>query len=191
MTQLKSNLMIESPLHTKRLKLQLISLSDMEFIHDLLCQEETDQYNALGIPGSMEETISMASPWISDNQQKEIVNRTWIVEDTATNEKIGLFGLKLSNNKYHRGEVWYKNHPKQWGKGYATEALNRVLDFGFDDCNLHRVQAGCAVENIASIRVLEKVGMIREGRGRKVLPLKSGWSDNFEYYILETDPRNK
>jgi len=183
--------MIESPLLTVRLKLQLISHSDLEFIHDLLCQKETDQYNALGIPESLEETISMVSPWINDNQRETVLNRTWIVEDFTNNSKIGLFGLKLSNNKYNRGEVWYKNHPNHWGKGYATEALNRVLDFGFEDCNLHRIQAGCAVENIASIRVLEKVGMIKEGRGRKLLPLKSGWSDNFEYSILETDPRNK
>jgi RimJ/RimL family protein N-acetyltransferase len=40
------------------------------------------------------------------------------------------------------------------GKGHGTEAVNRVLDFGFNDLNLHRIKAGCAVENIAS-KVLE------------------------------------
>ncbi|WP_367753072.1 hypothetical protein [Flavobacterium sp. WC2430] len=35
----------------------------------------------------------------------------------------------------------------------------------------------------------KKAGMIREGRGRQVLPLKTGWSDNFEYSLLETDKR--
>lgn len=92
-------------------------------------------------------------------------------------------------NSYHRGEVWYKIHPDHWKNGFATEALNRVLDFGFNECNLHRIQAGCAVDNIGSIRVLEKAGMIKEGRGRKLLPLKSGWSDNFEFSILESDNR--
>jgi RimJ/RimL family protein N-acetyltransferase len=62
-----------------------------------------------------------------------------------------------------------------------------MLDFGFNTLNLHRIEAGCAVENIGSIRVLEKCGFTKEGRGRKVLPLKSGWSDNFEYAILETE----
>ena len=64
-----------------------------------------------------------------------------------------------------------------------------MIDYGFDKLNLHRIQAGCAVENTGSIKVLEKVGMKREGRGRQILPLKSGWSDNFEYSILETDKR--
>jgi ribosomal-protein-alanine N-acetyltransferase len=183
--------MIESPLLTTRLKLQLISHSDLQFIHDLLSHEETDRYNALGIPESLEDTISTVVPWIHDNQRVIVMNRTWVVEDIVDNLKVGLFGLKLSRDHYRRGEVWCKCHPGQWNKGYATEALNRVLDFGFGDCNLHRIQAGCAVDNLASIRVLEKVGMIKEGRGRQILPLKSGWSDNFEYSILETDKRQQ
>ena len=181
--------MIESTLLTSRLKLRLITHADLQFIHDLLSHEETDRYNALGIPESFEDTISIVIPWIHDNQEMIIFNRTWIVEDTIDNHKVGLFGLKLSRDQYRRGEVWCKCHPDYWNKGYATEALNRVLDFGFDNCNLHRIQAGCAVDNKASIRVLEKVGMIREGRGRQILPLKSGWTDNFEYSILETDKR--
>jgi ribosomal-protein-alanine N-acetyltransferase len=51
------------------------------------------------------------------------------------------------------------------GKGYAIAALNNILDFGFDILNLQRIQAGSAVGNIGSIKVLEKAGMMREGRG--------------------------
>lgn len=75
------------------------------------------------------------------------------------------------------------------GKGFGTEALNLFLDFGFKNLKLHRITAGCAIDNIGSIKVLEKVGMKREGHARQSLPLKSGWSDNFEYAILETDKR--
>jgi ribosomal-protein-alanine N-acetyltransferase len=64
-----------------------------------------------------------------------------------------------------------------------------VIRFGFDNLNLHRIEAGCAVNNIGSIKVLEKAGMVREGKGRQVLPLKTSWSDNFLYSILETDKR--
>jgi len=56
------------------------------------------------------------------------------------------------------------------------------LDFGFNTLKLHRIEAGCAVNNLGSIKVLEKVGMLYEGRERKTLPLKSGWSDNFEIW---------
>ena len=64
-----------------------------------------------------------------------------------------------------------------------------MVDFGFGELKLHRIQAGCAVENLSSIKVLEKNGFRYEGRRRKILPLKSGWVDNYEYAILETDER--
>ena len=50
-----------------------------------------------------------------------------------------------------------------------------------------RIEAGCAIDNIGSIKVLEKTGFIKEGTGRQVLPLLSGWSDNYEFAILEID----
>lgn len=181
--------MIETTLISERLRLELITHSDLEFIHKLLCHQETDRFNALGTPESLEETITLIAPWINENLKHTIINHRWIIENSTTHENIGLIGLKLSDSKYQCREVWYKIHPDQWNNGFATEALNRVIDFGFDQCKLHRIQAGCAVENSASIRVLEKVGMTMEGRGRQLLPLKSGWSDNFEFSILESDPR--
>ena len=64
-----------------------------------------------------------------------------------------------------------------------------MIDFGFKTLKLHRIEAGCAVDNIGSIKVLERSGMIREGRKRQVLPLTTGWSVNFIYSLLESDER--
>ena len=174
---------------TKRTRLRLIDLSDLESIHNLHSLPETDEFNTLGIPYCIEETKHIIESWIVDNNLNEIMNYTFAIENIFDGEFIGLFGFKLWTKKHRRGEVWYKIHSKDWGKGFATEVLTAIIDFGFDNLNLHRIQAGCAVDNIGSIRVLEKVGMIREGRGRQVLPLKSGWSDNFEYSVLDTDKR--
>lgn len=95
--------------------------------------------------------------------------------------------MNLGRKIYKSGEVWYKLYPNFWGKGFATESLNCMLSFCFKELKLHRIEAGCAVDNIASYKVMEKVGMIKEGRCRKVLPLENGWSDTFEYAILDTD----
>lgn len=174
---------------SERTKLRLIQLSDLDFIHQLHALPETDEFNALGLPKSIEETKDIILPWIEDNQREEISNYTFIIDQKNNEKSIGLFGIKLGNKKYKRAEIWYKIHSNYWNKGFATEVLNNVLTFCFVELKLHRVQAGCAVGNIGSIKVLEKVGMIREGRGRQILPLKSGWSDNFEYAILESDER--
>ena len=95
----------------------------------------------------------------------------------------------MGSVKYKSAEVWFKIHPDYWSKGFGTEALNAIIDFGFKELNLHRIEAGCAVENTGSVKLLEKVGMTREGGKRKALPLKTGWADNYEYAILQSEYR--
>ncbi|MFC4026815.1 GNAT family N-acetyltransferase [Zunongwangia endophytica] len=158
-----------------------ISIADVRKIHELHALPETDQYNTLGIPKDLKETEEIVQKWLA---QDDLIFKIELKKEKSF---IGLVALKPGSSKYKKAEVWYKLDSEFWNNGYATEALKRVLDFGFNELKLHRIEAGCAVENIGSIRVLEKVGMIREGRKRKVLPLKSGWSDNFEYAVLETD----
>ena len=172
---------------SERLKLRPIESSDLSNIHRLHALPETDEFNTLGIPKDIEETKSIIEPWIAEHRLDEVNTYTLAIENKRSEEFIGLFGLKLGNKKFKRAEVWYKIHPDYWGKGYATESLKAVINFAFEKLNLHRIEAGCAVDNIGSIKVLEKAGMTREGRRRQILPLKSGWSDNFEYSILETD----
>ena len=181
--------MTEIEISTERIKLRLIELSDLNSIHKLHSLPEIDEYNTLGIPKRIEETKTVIEPWISENEMDNIKNYTFAIESNLNNDFIGLFGLKLGHEKYKRGEVWYKIHSIHWNKGIATEVLSRMVNYGFDELKLHRIQAGAAVRNIGSIKVLEKVGFIQEGRGRQILPLKSGWSDNYEYSILETDER--
>lgn len=181
--------MNEIKVFTERTKLRLIASPDLESIHRLHSLPETDEFNALGIPENIEETKSIIEPWIVENKLEKIKNYTFAIENKSTQEFLGLFGLRLGNEKYKRGEIWYKIHSDFWKKGFASESLKAIIHFGFEELKLHRLEAGCAVNNIGSIKVLEKAGMIREGRGRQVLPLKSGWSDNFEYSILETDER--
>ncbi len=181
--------MTEVEIIAERITLRLIKMSDLNSIHELHLLPETDEFNTLGIPQNINDTKSIIQSWIAENKLNKIKNYTFAIETKSDENFIGLFGLKLGDEKYKRGEVWYKIHSDHWNKGYATESLKAVIHFGFENLNLHRIEAGCAVENIGSIKVLEKAGMIREGRGRQVLPLKSGWSDNFEYSILDTDER--
>lgn len=176
-------------LQTERLIISHISLSDLEKIHELHSLPETDKFNTLGIPENLNQTESIIKNWIEKNTNGENENFTFKVELIDSKSFLGLISMNLGKPKFKSAEVWYKLHSNFWNKGYATEALNKILDFGFNELQLHRIEAGCAVGNIGSIRILEKVGMTREGRKRKILPLMSGWSDTFEYAILSTDLR--
>lgn len=183
--------MIKPEVKSERLKLRLIQRSDLEPIHNLHSLPKTDEFNTLGIPKDILETKSIIETWISEHEKKEIQNYTFAVELIENAKFIGLIALKLGNKKYRNAEVWYKLHSDYWGNGFGTECLAEIISFGFDKLNLHRIEAGCAVDNVGSIRILEKVGMTKEGRKRKILPLKRGWTDNFGYAILETDERKR
>jgi ribosomal-protein-alanine N-acetyltransferase len=161
---------------TERLKLRLVEMADLEAVHVLHLLAETDQYNTLGIPKDLEETNIIVDGWITDHQKRTIKNYTFAIE-LEKGGFIGLIALKLSSSKFNSAEVWYKINVEHWNKGYATEAKLK----------LHRINAGCAVENQASIRVLEKAGMTQEGRIRQLLPLVTGWMDSFHYAILDED----
>lgn len=174
-------------LRTKRLSLRLVEKSDIDAIHNLHSLPEVDKYNTLGIPNDIEETQAIVDVLVSDSEQSAIRKYTFMIETIDENQFIGLVALNLGSDKFKSGEVWFKLHPYHWGKGFGTEALNAILDLGFDQLRLHRIEAGCAVDNIGSVKLLEKVGMTREGAKRKALPLKTGWADNFEYAILGSD----
>ncbi len=172
---------------SERLTLKLIDSDYKNDIHDLHTRPEVDEYNTLGIPKDIKDTEEVIEPWIQENRKSDILNYTFAIKRTRDKKFVGLIALKVGSLKYQKAEVWYKIHPDFWRTGLATEALESILEYGFNKLKLHRREAGCAVENIGSIRVLEKVGMTNEGRRRKVLPLKSGWSDNFMFAILKED----
>ena len=176
-------------LKTQRLNLRPISEKDIENIHKLHSLPETDRFNTLGIPKDLNETKIVVEKWISENNLENNKSYTFAIELIEGKEFIGLIGINLGKEKYKNAEVWFKFDCAFWNKGFATESLNKILDFGFETLQLHRIEAGCAIENIGSISVLEKVGMFREAYTRKLLPLKSGWSDNYGYAILSTDLR--
>lgn len=180
--------MSELTLKTERLILKELDFEDVDNIHTLHSLPETDEFNTMGIPENREVTEKLVADWM-EAQKKEPRNRyTFKIE--VNNNFIGLIGLKnLGTPNYRSGEVWYKLHKDFWGNGYATEAAARLLKFCFSDLKLHRIEAGCAVENIGSIKVLEKIGMIREGHTRKKLPIRGEWKDNYCYAILEEDFR--
>ncbi len=174
-------------LHTKRLNIRELELTDINNVHQLHSLPETDEFNTLGIPETIQVTEKILSEWL--NQKKQQPRNSYVLGiELKDGEKfIGLIAISLGKQNYRTAEIWFKVHKDFWRKGYTTEALIKLLDFGFNKLKLHRIEAGCAVDNIASIKVLEKVGMTREGMKRKKLPIRGEWKDNYFYGILEDD----
>lgn len=173
--------------YTGRLSLREVTVEDTETVHKLNSLPETEKYNTLGIPESIQVTAALVAGWVAEQSQELRKTYVFIIEEKQTREFIGLIALVIGKPKFRNAELWYKLHPAQWRKGYASEAVTRLLEHGFGEMKFHRMEAGCAVENIASVGVLEKVGMTREGIKRKILPIRGEWVDAFTYSILEAE----
>jgi RimJ/RimL family protein N-acetyltransferase len=172
---------------TERLSLREVTASDLENIHGLFLLPETDYYNALGIPESIDFTRDYINNWIVHQQKNPRTLYPFVIEAKDSNQFIGLIGLIMGKPKYRNAEAWFKIHKDQWGQGYATEAFKCLIAFGFHDLGLHRIEAGCAIENIASSKVIQKAGLTLEGINRKLLPHQGGWLDCYSFAILEED----
>ena len=75
------------------------------------------------------------------------------------------------------------------GRGYMTSALRVLLPTLFGELNLHRVEAACIPNNLASVKVLEKCGFGREGLARRYLCINGVWQDHYLYGLLDEDVR--
>ena len=178
---------IKLQIQTGRLFFRALSLTDLENIHALLQLPETDEFNTLGIPETTLATEKIISAWMDKINQYPPAQYVFCLEHGESNQFIGIAGINLRESKFSSAEVWFKIHPVCWNQGFATEALIRILEFGFDQLQLHRIEAGCATGNLASARVMEKAGMIREGTKRKILPIRGEWYDAHGYSILLED----
>ena len=174
-------------IETARLKLLELVEADVKDIFVLHCKEEVARYNTIGIPENIEVTRKVLAPLLIPKDSGEKDSFSWTIRLKEANEFIGEIGFSLAPSRYKLATLHYSILPQFWGQGFATESVRAILAYCFENLHLHRIEAGCAVGNTASIRVLEKVGMQCEGRKRKVLPLRTGWSDNFEFAILKED----
>jgi len=95
-----------------------------------------------------------AEGWNADN------NFSWAIIWKETNELAGMAGLRINAFK---ADLGYALARKFWGQGIATEAVSQIVNWTLAVPDIYRVWALCDVDNAASARVLEKVGMKREG----------------------------
>lgn len=109
------------------------------------------------------------------------------VELKSTKELIGDCALKINKEDARQGEIGFTLALKHQGKGFATEAVSGLLDYAFTKLELHRIIAITDCENTASVHLLERLGMRREGHFLQNIRNKGEWRDEYLYAILRDE----
>ena len=102
---------------------------------------------------------------------------------------IGDIGLSVRGDDPRLGEIGYTLARVHQGHGYATESVRAVLAYAFETLNLHRVSASADCRNAPSYRLLERVGMRREGHFLQHAWYKGEWCDEYLYAMLRAEWR--
>ena len=177
---------ISLPVVTPRLRLRNFTRSDAEAVHAYTSDPEVVKYLDWG-PDTESDTCEFISLALDRNWEMPRLMFDLAIVLSQQENPIGNGGLYVTSPRHHEGEIGYCLNRQFWGNGYATEACLGLLRLGFEQLELHRIFALCDTENIASQRVLQKIGMQREGQLRKHKCQWGVWKDSYLYAILTDD----
>jgi ribosomal-protein-alanine N-acetyltransferase len=144
-------------LETDRLYFREFTIDDAQLLIDLNSNHLVTRYTGDGPVANIEASKKILTDIIFP-QYKNKIGR-WAVHLKSNNEFIGWCGLKFiaEDNEIDLGYRFFQN---RWGKGYASESAKAVMDYGVNTLELKNIIARAAKENIASIKVIKKLGMI-------------------------------
>lgn len=99
----------------------------------------------------------------------------------------GVSLMEVARGISHTAFLGYRIFNNHWRLGYGKEAVRAMIDIGFKDIKLHRIEAGIEPGNIRSIRLAKKLGMRREGLKKKAIYLRNHWVDLLMYTLTSED----
>jgi RimJ/RimL family protein N-acetyltransferase len=152
--------MTQPRLATARLWLAPLGAADLDAVHALLTDSSVRRYLCDDIVLSREQVGGFVE--LSDRLFAEYGAGLWCVREREGQS--GLAGLAGYFWFHDQLELLYALHPDRWGRGYATEASRAALAYGFDVCGFERAVTSTDAPNEASIRVMERLGLVLERR---------------------------
>lgn len=147
-------------LKTRRLKLRQITENDLENIFRGLSHPQVIKYYGVNY-SSLEATWEQLE-WYAELERTR-TGLWWAITLAENLDFCGAIGFNNLNREHRKAELGFWLLPESWGKGIIQEAMEPVLGHGFNDLNLHRIEAFVETENLSSQKALKKKGFQQEG----------------------------
>jgi ribosomal-protein-alanine N-acetyltransferase len=160
-------------LTTARLILRQSMPEDAADLFSYQSDPEVMKYDSPSVP--MKE-VAEAGSEIESSRQRFIDKKgiTWSIVLKSESRNIGGIGFYFWDKSYYKADLGYTLARPYWRQGITTEALRAIIRFGFESMHLHRINADTRMDNIASTRLLEKLGFMHEGTRRECILNEDG-----------------
>jgi RimJ/RimL family protein N-acetyltransferase len=179
-------------IETERLLLRPFCPEDLDILEAIYCDGEILTYTPFDVmnPSQVREHLSrIVQDW--ERQPPQSLEFVMVMKENG--EKIGRCHI-LIDPECETGMIGWLLRREYRGRHYARESGEALIDYCFDELGLHRVNAVCNPENLASRRVLEHCGLRLEACLRqKCRYIKQGavsWHDELEYALLASERRS-
>jgi RimJ/RimL family protein N-acetyltransferase len=181
-------MLFNPPLSTPRLLLREFEEDDWRATHPYESDPDVVRYQSHGVrtPEESRDYILRVMALARETPRRVYDLAVVLRED---HRLIGRCGMHVNNPELNEATLWYVLDRSQWRKGYISEAVRALVDFGFETLGLHRVWADCDPRNPASFRVMEKLGMRKEAHFRENVFIKGEWCDSLIYAVLDHEWR--
>ena len=174
-------------LTTDRLVLRRLRAADAPVLSAYRSDEDTARYQSWEPPFTLARAEELIAQMAGADPDRPGWFQ-WAIELASERALIGDVGVGLHDNR-QQADLGFTLAPGRRGRGYATEAVRAVLDRLFDVQGVRRVSAECDARNLASARLLERVGFTREGLRRAHTLAKGEWTDDLLFGLLREDRR--
>jgi RimJ/RimL family protein N-acetyltransferase len=181
---------IDDPIETERLLLRPYEPRDLDAVRDLLSREDVVRYLYQPVLGEVEAREMLERKIASRAIERSGDRFSLVIAERGGDAFVGDAMLALESEEHRLGEVGYLVHPDHQGRGYATEAAERLLGIGFNGLGMHRIIGRTEARNVASARVLEKLGMRLEAHLVENEWVKGEWQSELVYALLEQEWRS-
>ena len=162
-------------IETERLYLRRMQSTDSHDMYEYARLEDVTQY-LLWNPHPSEDYTRRYLEYL-DGRYRAGDFYDWAIILKAENKMIGTCGFTKICCDSDSAEIGYVLNPKYWNMGIAAEAAGAVMKFGFENLTLNRIEAHYMADNIASRKVMEKIGMTHEGVLRDFMKIKGRYED--------------
>lgn len=173
-------------LETKRLKMRAFQDRDIYDFVEYRSDPAIAKYQGWDAPYSMEKAIQFIKEM---KATRPGIPGKWyqiaIELKEGEGHLIGDCAFRIFAEDAQQAEIGFTLSRMYQGKGYATEAVTRLVDYLFGELRLHRIHATCDVENLASRKLLEKIGMRQEAHFVENIWFKGKWGSEYVYGLLQ------